>query len=239
MSALPRSVEAEWLDMLPAGDLRAVRARRDLRRVNWCMAQAAIMAGLLLRAGAGMQPRTILDLGSGDGTFMARVAARMATHWPRVHVVLVDRQDLVTEHTRGRFARLGWTATTLTGDVFEVLEQRQSPAPDVVTANLFLHHFESGRAAQLLALAAPQALFAACEPARTGAALVASKALWAIGCNEVTRHDAAASVRAGFRGSELSELWPERAGWTLTERGALPFTHCFAARRHERVAGVV
>jgi hypothetical protein len=54
--------------------------------------------------------------------------------------------------------------------------------------------------------------------------------LGAIGCNDVTRHDAVASVRAGFRDGQLSALWP--AGpWKLTERGAGLFSHLFVARR--------
>jgi hypothetical protein len=55
--------------------------------------------------------------------------------------------------------------------------------------------------------------------------------LFAIGCNDVSRHDAVASVRAGFSGRELSRLWPERDGWTLHEAPAWPFTHAFAALR--------
>jgi hypothetical protein len=47
----------------------------------------------------------------------------------------------------------------------------------------------------------------------------------------VTRHDAAISVRAGFRDRELSELWPDQAGWRLSEAPAPPFGHLFVARR--------
>jgi hypothetical protein len=51
-----------------------------------------------------------------------------------------------------------------------------------------------------------------------------------IGCNAVTRHDAAASVRAGFAGRELSALWPARPGWRLREGRAGLFSHLFVAR---------
>jgi hypothetical protein len=54
--------------------------------------------------------------------------------------------------------------------------------------------------------------------------------VFALGANDVTRHDAVASVRAGFRGRELSGLWPAgAAGWRLNERGIFPFTHLFHA----------
>jgi hypothetical protein len=83
-------------------------------------------------------------------------------------------------------------------------------------------------------------LFVACEPRRSPSALIASYLVVAIGCNDVSRHDAVVSVRAGFSNHELSKLWPANGHWTLQERAALPFTHCFAACRidHGRNAHV-
>jgi hypothetical protein len=52
-----------------------------------------------------------------------------------------------------------------------------------------------------------------------------------IGCNGVTRHDAKASVRAGFTENELSNMWPAEKGWNLAEHQAGPFSHCFVAQR--------
>ena len=62
--------------------------------------------------------------------------------------------------------------------------------------------------------------------------VVAARAVGAIGANAVTRHDAPASVRAGFHGAELSRLWPGEVGFE-GRRG--PFTHGFAAQglRHD------
>jgi hypothetical protein len=62
-------------------------------------------------------------------------------------------------------------------------------------------------------------------------ALAGSRMLGVIGCNDVTRHDAVASVRAGFDDGELSALWPRDPGWTLTEHARAMFSHCFVARR--------
>jgi pyrroline-5-carboxylate reductase len=82
----------------------------------------------------------------------------------------------------------------------------------------------------VLALAAERApVFVACEPRRARIALQASKMLWVLGANDVTRHDAVVSVRAGFTGNELSAAWPA-GSWKLEERVALPFTHFFCAR---------
>jgi hypothetical protein len=58
-----------------------------------------------------------------------------------------------------------------------------------------------------------------------------SRLLRVIGCNDVTRHDATISVRAGFSGEELSALWPDKQNWQLTERRAGLFSHLFIAQK--------
>jgi hypothetical protein len=228
--SLPRRVEPEWLDHLPANNPRAVRSRRDLRRINAIMLQTGLMARALLRHYGRTQPRTILDLGAGDGTFMLGVARRLAPRWPNVTVTLLDRQDIVSAKTVAHFGALQWTAKPVAADMFEFLAHA---APvDIVTANLVLHHFDGPRLGQLLARAAQRAnLVVACEPRRGRFRLLSSRMLWAIGCNDVTRHDAAASVHAGFNGKELSALWPGHEPWALREGAAGLFTHRFVAQR--------
>lgn len=234
---LPRRVEPEWLDELPQADPRAVWSRRDLKRINRWMQQGRIMTRLAVAALDGRTPRALVELGAGDGTFMLALARRLAPRWRDVKVTLVDRQDIVTEHTRHAFGDLGWQVETIPADVFDFLREAAPGCADLVLANLFLHHFERDSLARLLAGAARLAdAFAACEPWRAGSGLIGSRLLWAIGCNGVTRHDALASVRAGFCGRELSELWPNDEDWRLQEGPALPFTHCFLARRAGGIA---
>jgi hypothetical protein len=140
----------------------------------------------------------------------------------------VDRQDIVSAQTRADFAALGWKCESLTGDLFDVMPRLTA---DIMIANLFLHHLDDGALRRLLFLAAHKAhAFVACEPRRSPAALLASRMVFALACNAVTRHDAVASVRAGFAGHELSQRWPGE-GWQLKEALALPFTHVFSARR--------
>lgn len=228
--SFPRRLEPEWLDRLPADDPRAIRSRHDLRRINGWMLNAARMAGALLKHAAGERPRTIVDLGSGDGQFMLQVARRLAPRWPNVTVVLQDRQNIVSAATREGFAALGWRADAASSDVFEFLAQARPS--DVVTANLFLHHFTNEQLAHLLARMAGMAwLMVACEPRRTKFVVEASRLLWAIGCNDVSVHDAVVSARAGFNGKELSALWPSQPQWELHEHAAGLFTHRFVARR--------
>ena len=101
-----------------------------------------------------------------------------------------------------------------------------------MTANLFLHHFPEAQLAELLRAAARLArVFIAVEPRRSARVLFFSRLLGLIGCNQVTRHDAPISVRAGFAGHELSRLWPAGQGWSLQERPAGWFSHLFIAQR--------
>jgi hypothetical protein len=230
--SFPRRLEAELLDQLPADDPGAIRSRRDLKRVNAFMNNARCVASLLLTHVAGRQPRTILDLGSGDGAFMLQVARRLAPHWRDVTAILLDRQNIVSEETRAKFQALHWRIETISADVFDFLEGGQAANVDALTANLFLHHFTDEQLTRLFARAAQHAwLVAACEPRRAKFVVELSRMLWAVGCNDVTVHDAIASARAGFRDRELSALWPDRENWDLQERSAAVFSHCFVARR--------
>jgi hypothetical protein len=242
-----RIVRPEFLDELPPDDPRAVHSRGDLRRVNTLMGNAKIMAGALAGAtGATGLPavafgevgakagaaRTIVELGGGDGTFLLEVAKRAAPSIGPARVMLVDQQALVTSATRDAMTALSWPLETVQTDVFAWLLRDGLEPADVIIANLFLHHFEGERLATLLREAARQTrVFVACEPHRSAPALAAASLLGAIGCNGVTLHDARISVRAGFRGAELSAIWPAGNGWTLQEYKAGRFTHGFVARQ--------
>jgi SAM-dependent methyltransferase len=232
-----RRIEPEWLDDLRTDDPRALRSRRDLARINGWMRHLGLMPRLLLKQYRRGQPRTMLEIGAGDGTFMLRVARQLAPYWPDIHLVLLDRQPIVSAQTRAAFASLQWTTETVTADVFQYFAQAGMARFDIITTNLFLHHFQAERLALLFARAAQLTdLFAACEPRRGAGAMAGTRLLWTIGCNDVTRHDALVSARAGFKGKELSMLWPTNAQWTtgewdLHERAAFPFTQCFVARR--------
>jgi Methyltransferase domain len=228
---LPRRVEPEWLDQLPADDPSAIRSRRDLKRLNVLILQSRIMASALTRHWGPNPPRSLVDLGAGDGTFMLSIAQRLASRWPEVNVTLLDRQNIVSSATREAFAALGWNLQTMAADVFEYLAQ-MSGCVDVMTTNLFLHHFTDEPLTRLLAMAARSTqLFVACEPRRTKFAVRSSRLLWVIACNDVSCHDAVVSVRAGFSGNELSKLWPSPNQWQLHEHPARLFSHCFVARR--------
>jgi hypothetical protein len=229
--ALERVVAPEWLDVLPPEDPRAVRSRRDLRVVNSIMGHAGIIAAALRRHLDSDRP-SIAELGAGDGTLLARVlAGRMARK-----VVLVDRQPAIDERTRARYLDRGIGVEIQAADVFEWLRQERRMF-DVVVTNLFLHHFEDAALGRLLeGVSRRTKLFIACEPRRARLPLVGSRLLGLIGCNDVTRHDAYVSVLAGFRGRELSVLWPDEQGWALTEGNVGLFSHSFVAHSADGAA---
>ena len=199
-----RIIEPEWLDSLPPADPRAEHARSDLRRVNRIMGNARQIASALRpHWREGMR---IADLGAGDGSLTEAVQRRLPG---KVQAILVDRIHGL--------------------DVLDFLRESE-PRLDAIICNLFLHHLDGHLLSEVLALAAGRApLFVACEPRRGRIALQASRMLWVLGANDVTRHDAVVSVRAGFTGQELSAVWPP-GKFQLQERLAWPFTHFFCAR---------
>lgn len=240
---MPRAVAAETLDNLAPEDPAARRSRRDLARVHRAMGTRSIVArgwrSLLPRRHAGA-PLRVLELGAGDGSLLLGVAQALAPHRPPVHLTLLDRQNIVSPQTLAAYAELGWSARVQTVDalVWAALAGRPqagtaSPRWDLISTNLFLHHFEAAQLKQLLdAVALRSDRFFACEPKRAWLPLLGSHLVGALGANAVTREDAVLSVHAGFRELEISADWPTAgSAWQTREFAAGLFSHCFSARR--------
>ena len=238
-----RVVAAEVLDGLPQDDRRAIRSRRDLRRVHRVMGTRRILVRALdamKLAHLEVEPLRVLELGAGDGSLMLGVAQELAGRWPSVALTLLDRQALATPATVASYLAVGWTVVTEVCDVLNWahIDTQALPAPapqrwDLIVVNLFLHHFEGEHLAQLMnAIAQKSDRLLACEPRRDWLALAGSHLTGIIGANSVTREDAVLSVHAGFTGKELSVLWPKHgATWRIQERAAGLFSHCFCAER--------
>ncbi|MEO5806159.1 hypothetical protein [Devosia sp.] len=228
-----RRLVPELLDSLAIDDPRAVRSRRDLVLVNALMMQSAIMAGLFRRHVKPVKLR-LLEIGAGDGAFMLSVARRLGRAYGDVDLLLLDQANLVTPQRIDQFAALGWRVQVVTADVFDWIGRPEAGRFDAVSANLFLHHFQGDMLTRLLAAIPTLApVFLAAEPSRSMLALWGSYLLALVGVNDVTRHDAVVSVRAGFTSDELSLAWPRCAGQQLVERRVGPFTHVFAAIQKE------
>lgn len=228
---MDRTVQPELLDSLPPEDPRAVSARGGLRRVNALMGNARILTTALI--GCEVQRvRRIADLGAGDGAFAFALARRLARVWgPDITVDLVDRQPSLDASVQEGFRKIGWNARVHQCDVMDWLTAAPQDRVDIVIANLFLHHFKGPELRGLLEkIAARCRCFASCDPIRSAPAVRCCPLLLLIGCNAVVRNDAAISIRAGFKGSELTALWPNDARWETEERPGGLFSHLFVAR---------
>jgi hypothetical protein len=239
----PRSVLPETLDSLSEDDPDAIRSRHDLRRIHFMMGTRAIILDALcgaLTIERAADSLRILELGAGDGRIMLDIARRFKPAYRCVDLTLLDNQALVTPATISDYAKCGWHAVPKICDVFawaaEVVpfsKGHLSSRWDLIICNLFLHHFENIPLSALLrSIAASADVFIACEPRRAHLALLGSHLVGLIGANKVTRGDAVLSVHAGFRGREISSLWPAaEPQWQLAEHPARLFTHCFRAIR--------
>jgi len=241
---MARVVAVEALDGMPQDDPDAIRSRRDLRRVHHAMGTRSIILRALrvMRlARLEVEALRVLEIGAGDGSLMLGVAQALTGTWPKVALTLLDQQDLVDPATVASYADVGWTVVTEVGNVLDWgahdTDQLQ-PANahrrwDLVVANLFLHHFEGEQLAVLLGVIEKKSdRLLACEPRRAWLALAGAHLTGVIGANAITRQDAVLSVHAGFRGQELSALWPaQNCEWQVQEYSAGLFSHCFCVER--------
>ena len=195
MIIVKRLVAQEILDELDAADPRAVRSRRDLRLVNWFMrGESWIVSELRKIEGR----ERVVELGAGDGYLAAIVLEQL----PGVEVVCVDLIDRPND--------LDQRATWWRGDVLDYDGYGEDA---VVVANLFLHHLGSAELKQLGGMMQGVRGVLAAEPYRAALSLMLGRCLYPF-VNDVTRHDMAVSIRAGFRGGEIGHLLGNEWGWS-------------------------
>ena len=207
-----RTVQAELLDSLPHDHPDALDNRRDLRLINTIMGNHRWLARTL-RAHRG-SGRSALEIGAGTGELARRLWRR---HWR------ADGLDLCP--APGDWpAEAHWHRADLrTFDGFDTYE--------VVYGNLIFHQFSTSELRAVGSRIQRHArLLLACEPARHWRWQQLFRLLAPlIGANHVSRHDAAVSIAAGFRGEELPRLLgldPQRWTWrcTTTALGAYHLT---------------
>lgn len=227
MGLAKRQLRRELLDDLPAEAPDAVHSRADLRRINGLMGNARWLARSARELPLAA-PETLVELACGDGELVLKLLR--LNQWRPKQLILLDQQPVVTTKTLAALREQVGSVEVVTADVFAWLAEKQNEGVDLITTNLFLHHFTDEQLAGLLKLiAAKTKAFIACEPRRSGFAHFNSRLIGLIGCNHVTRHDAVASVEAGFAGNELGKLWPAGDEWRLLESSAGWFSHRFAA----------
>ncbi len=233
MTAMARRVCRELLDDLDPEDPRAQGSRRDLRRIHRAMGSLTILRNLVANLRLATAPRSIVELGAGDGTLLLRLARTLQPEWQDVELTLLDRHPAVDLNTLDGFHRLGWRVNVVCEDALVWARATGTVRYDLCIASLFLHHFEDPDLRVLLrGVAAACRAFIASEPRRDRLSDLGSRLVVMLGSNAVTREDAIKSVAAGFAGEEISAAWPgDEQAWRLEEYRALPFCHSFLAAR--------
>lgn len=197
-----RTVIPEVLDTLPPSSPEAKRSRRDLVLINSLMANGRWLKKTLQRQARAND--STLEIGAGTGENARIIGAALGTGAQMTGLDLLPRPE-------------GWPASWRWEET-DVLEYGGFAEHKVVFANLFLHHFTPDQLAELgRRMQQGTRLILANEPARRRLHWMQAKSLALLGVNSVTRHDAPASVHAGFLGNELPnalELSPER--WSIS-----------------------
>ena len=186
---MPRQLQPELLDSLPAAHPDALRSRRDLRVINALMGNHRWLVRTLaavLREG----DRT-LEIGAGTGELGRRLAAADRP---------TDGLDLAAHPADWPAGRAWHTADLLTFAGYG--------GYDAVIGNLIFHHFTDDQLAALgRTLGASVRVIVASEPTRSRFSQRLFTLLTPLfGANHVTRHDAHVSIAAGFRDDELPRL---------------------------------
>lgn len=211
MIPLSRHVEPEWLDSLDPDDPRAVRARRDLRLINFLMGNEE---WLLRQVAAQFETadKGIVELGSGEGHLLRRLARSS----PAIGCDLAPRPpDLPNE--------IDWRE----GDLFSLAEPVSGC---ILVANLVLHHFSAEDLLRIGTIAGRFDTLLFVEPHRSRCAHVLARFLFPF-VGEVTRHDMPASIHAGFAAGELGKALGLSSDWSVTEVSHWCGSLRFVARR--------
>jgi ubiquinone/menaquinone biosynthesis C-methylase UbiE len=194
-----RATDPEALD-LGVPEHEALRSLADLRFVNRWLGNRRRMAAAVEGLLDGAARPTLLDVGAGSGDVAAYLRRRSGD---RLRVVLVDLKRLHLQAAPDDLGRV-------------VADVRRVPFPprsfDVVTASLFLHHFDAPELPGLL-----QALYALCRRGLVVNDLERSKVPYTFGRvmfpllfqSRVSIEDGLVSIRRGFTPSELGAGFEE------------------------------
>lgn len=235
-----RFMGREILDELDRSDPRARQSRQDLRRLNQIMFHIlgirSLVRQLHYKLARGLN---ICELGCGDAWVGEQVWIH---HSFKVHpgsaLTLLDMQPSVSPDRLDRlsqvFEEVSICETSLMPWLDSIDPGDKKNHFDLVVMNLFLHHFTEPQIQRIFrGLSKISDAVICLEPRRSALGLMGAKATGLIGCNEVTRHDAALSVRAGFTQHELSTLWGHSVEvplrWQTFEHSFGPFSHFFHA----------
>ncbi len=189
-----RELVTEWLDVLPADHVDAIRSRRDLEMINFFMGNER---WILRQLELWPEIDCVVELGAGTGQLISRLSEK----FPEKSCIAID----LIERPAGVAAGVEWRRQN-------ALDFQLASGRTMVIANLFLHHLPAAQLAKLFTnISAADALICV-EPLRTRLSLTMASLIYPW-VNTVTQHDMIASIRAGFIAGELAECAPASWQW--------------------------
>lgn len=217
MSLAQRNVQPELLETYADDHPDAIIGRKDLLLVNGIMGNHRWVMRTLKRE---MQPGwRLTELGAGDGALSLKLIRGGVIQGHQLHAMDLAGRP-VSWPADAKWMQGDFTVSTL-------------PATEVVLANLFLHHFKADQLRALGDRLSPETrMIIAAEPARQYIHTLLGRIFCGITrLHPITRYDMQVSIRAGFRGNELSELLGLGPEW-VTTASSRPFgAYRFVARR--------
>lgn len=203
-----RSNETELIDGSAYGADELVESLKDLRRVNrWLGGKRALAKHLfpMIKALDGKRIR-LLDVGTGSADIPEMIVDWARARGLRVEFVVLDLNEIAAREARQQTA--GYPEIEVVrGDALNL--PFADGSFDFVLASMFLHHFESPAAAQLLSSFArvSRVAFIINDLRRHPLAYYAIKVLSHIFTgNRLVRNDSAVSVLRGFADADLAEI---------------------------------
>lgn len=226
-----RSLAPEYMDNAASSGADLEKALEELEWINRLLGGRATALEALDKVAPPSGDWTLLDVGAGGADLPRAAVERARRRGQRLTVTAVDFNGAVCRWAQ---ARIG------ADKAIRVVQADVEALPfapqrfDVVYCGLFLHHFAQDRAAAVL-----KRLFGLC---RRGLIvndlhrhwLAYYFARWVIGGlarSPMVRHDAAVSVRRGFRRDELEALGREGGLGTMEVRWKWAFRYMATAVR--------
>ncbi len=193
-----RVVKPEILDNLDATNPAAIRSRKDLRLINWCMRGES---WILSQLESFDNLTKVVEVGAGD----AQLTNKIKLKFPHIQIIACDLID----RPKHLHKEICW----LVGDI---LDSDCFDENTVVVANLFIHHLDDEALYRLSDKIRPCRALIMAEPHRYWFSKLLGYLTYPL-VNNVTKHDMMVSIDAGFRFGELAGLidldwhWDERA----------------------------
>jgi len=223
-----RSRDEEWMDTVPVspGDFAACLG--DLGRVNLVTRAQAPTLAFLRRATRDWprdRPLRVLDVGSGGGDMLRRIARWGRRRSQALNLVGLDLHPYSTLAAEAA-TPAGLPIRYVTGDVFALGPDARF---DLIVSSLFTHHLADADVVRFLRFMEERARrgWFVNDLHRHVLALHGFRLLsWAAGWHRFVRHDGAVSVRRAFQVAEWRALLAEAGIKNARLRWFTPFRLC-------------